>query len=75
MVLVENIFLNEDGSRQDHAVPSFANSFPPVTSTNLSRNTTNREADLKKIFVRPTFKYCISFYRCHWIACAKFLMS
>lgn len=45
MILVENIYLNQDGSRfrqgQDHAPPS----------SSLPNNSNSREADLKKMFV------------------------
>mmetsp|Transcript_21986 Transcript_21986/g.46238 ORF Transcript_21986/g.46238 Transcript_21986/m.46238 type:complete len:367 (-) Transcript_21986:54-1154(-) len=50
MILVENIFLNEDGSRQNESVPTFANSFP--LSTNLSPIASSREGDLKIIFAK-----------------------
>mmetsp|Transcript_19137 Transcript_19137/g.40207 ORF Transcript_19137/g.40207 Transcript_19137/m.40207 type:complete len:114 (+) Transcript_19137:980-1321(+) len=50
MILVENIFLNEDGSRQNESVPTFANSFP--LSTNLSPVASSREGDLKIIFAK-----------------------
>ncbi len=58
MILVENIFLNEDGSRQDDSVPTFSNSFP--LSTNLSPNASSREADLKTMFVSKTLYWILN---------------
>ena len=51
MILVENIYLNEQGLRHDHAKPSFANPFPHISPIFFSSNAPNREGDLKVMFV------------------------
>lgn len=52
MILVENVYLNQDGSRrrQDHAPPSSLSFF--VNDSHQSPlSTSGREADLKAMFV------------------------
>ncbi|KAL7538080.1 hypothetical protein ACHAXR_008280 [Thalassiosira sp. AJA248-18] len=55
MILVENVYLNPDGSRcsrQDHAPPIlFANNLLPTSSSLLNGNS-SREADLKNILAQ-----------------------
>jgi len=52
MILVENIYLNQDGSRrrQDHAPPSSLSLF--VNNSLPSNNSGSREADLKNMFAQ-----------------------
>ena len=66
MILVENIYLNGDGTRfrQDHAPPSLSSTmFGKSTMSTASSFGGNREADLKNMFVSYLFFTILSFCR------------
>mmetsp|Transcript_30567 Transcript_30567/g.56481 ORF Transcript_30567/g.56481 Transcript_30567/m.56481 type:complete len:364 (+) Transcript_30567:100-1191(+) len=54
MILVENIYLNQDGSRrqQDHAPPSSSSLFVNNSLSSSLSNSGSREADLKNMFAQ-----------------------